>query len=208
MLSELSARGIPLPVELILSLIKVESEGKAGIVNPESQASGLMQVMPITLNDFNQRHKTDYTINDLRGKSDDSVRIQLQIGIDVLALYWQKAYEYLSNRNEGKKIPIDDVSRIADLFYVAGPGATRKRLDQLSNPTWINVQEAFPKWVALKHPRRVFATPISWDLDKIGIWLESKLTGIKKISKNPKTGFVAGILLLMWAHWLMKGKKK
>jgi hypothetical protein len=206
--AELAARGIPLPVELILAVIRVESGGKAGTVNPHGHASGLMQILPITLKDFNQRHGTAYPLEDLQGQSDDSIRKQIQVGVDVLARYWKKAYKYLSNRAGGGNVPIDDLARIADLFYRAGPGATRKKLDKLSNPTWIDIQAAFPDWAPLKHPKRVFKDAIPWNLDKIGVWLEGQLGEVKKIAKDPKTGFAAGILLLMVAYWLMSKDKK
>lgn len=207
--AELGARGIPLPVELILSVIRAESGGKAGATNPNGNASGLMQILPITLKDFNQRHGTTYAIEDLQGQSDESTRKQIQVGIDVLARYWKKAYKYLSARAGGGNVPIDDLSRIADLFYRAGPGATIKKLDQLSTPTWPAIQSAFPDWAPLKHPKRVFKDPMPWNLDEIGVWLEGKLGDITKIAKDPKAGFAAGILLLMLAYWFMsKGKNK
>ena len=53
-LTELQKQSLPLPVELILAVIDVESRGVTGLVNPKSGASGLMQVMPIALKHYNR----------------------------------------------------------------------------------------------------------------------------------------------------------
>lgn len=202
--AELAAQGVPLPVQLILQLIHVESRGKPGLINSKSGASGLMQVMPGTLQDFNKRHGKTYTMADLQGESDTAARRQIEVGIAVLSHYWKSAYKYLRSRLED--VPIDELAHIADLFYVAGPGATMKRLDKLNTPTWAAVQSVYPKWNALPHPQNVFEQPIaSWDLTSIGNWLEGP---IKKILKDPRAGFAVGVLLLILAYWLMKGTKQ
>jgi hypothetical protein len=204
--SELDAQGVPLPTSLILAVIKVESNGKAGIVNPKSGASGLMQVMPGTLKDFNQRHGKNYPLSAMRSSLESDAKKQLEVGIAVLAHYWKRAYQYLKKRME--EVPVDELGHIADLFYAAGPGATKKRLDKLSIPTWSAVKEAFPGWNALPHPDKIFSVPHQWDTDKIGSWLESPpLKGIIK-SPDPKIGFAFGVIILMAAYWLMKKKGK
>jgi len=204
--TELSARSIPLPKELVLAVIWVESRGKPGLVNPKSGASGLMQIMPTTLQDFNQRHGTNYTLADMRGESKDAAIKQIRVGVDIIAHYWKKAYQYLSSRLE--HVPIDELGRIADLFYVAGPGATRKKLDKLPVPVWAAVKDAYPKWNALPHPTKVFAEPKPWDISSISSWLDGELSKLP-IVKDPKQGFAFGVLILMAAYWYMaKGKNK
>ena len=200
--AELSAQNVPLPSQLILQLMQVESSGQPGLINPKSGASGLMQVMPGTLQDFNKRHGKNYTMADLQGKSDTAARRQIEVGIAVLATYWKGAYRYLTKRLGD--IPIDELSRIADLFYVAGPGATKRRLDKLATPTWAAVQARFPKWNALPHPRNVFEVPIThWDLPSIEGWLEGPIRGILQ---DPKRGFAVGVLILILAYVMMKGQ--
>lgn len=203
--AELASQGVPLPPGLILAVMKVESNGYPGLINPKSGASGLMQVMPGTLQDFNARHGRTYTMADLQGEGDSDARKQIEVGIGVLAHYWKRAYQYLSKRME--KVPIDELAHIADLFYTAGPGATIERLNKLSSPTWANVKERFPKWNALPHPDKVFKEPHPWNLSQIGDWVEGPIKKIGKIAKDPRTGFAMGILVLMLAYWLMKGKK-
>lgn len=202
MIAELNSQGVPLPSSLILSVIKVESNGYPGLINPKSGASGLMQIMPTTLQDFNARHGKTYTMSDMQSESDSSARKQIEVGIAVLAHYWKRAYKYLKNRL--KDVPVDELAHIADLFYAAGPGATMKRLDKLAVPTWEAVKAAFPEWNAIPHPTKIFATEHPWEIASIGTWLEGPL---KKILKDPRTGFAVGILVLMLAYWLMKGQK-
>jgi hypothetical protein len=198
---ELIKQSVPLPSDLIVSLIHVESRGRPGLINKKSGASGLTQVMPVTLKDFNKRTGKNYTMNDLQKDDYSSALKQIEVGISVLSNYWRSAFNYLSQRYDN--VPIDELAHIADLFYVAGPGATKKRLNQLSNPTWHEIQNAFPKWNALPHPRNVFKEPIPWDIEEIAGWLSGS---ISKIAKNPVTGFAFGILILMATYWLLKGK--
>jgi soluble lytic murein transglycosylase-like protein len=204
--AELAAQGIPLPDSLILSVINVESNGKPGIVNPKSGASGLMQVMPGTLTDYNQRHGKHYPLSSMRSSSNADARKQIEVGIAVLAHYWKRAYRYLQKRMGD--VPVDELGHIADLFYAAGPDATMQRLDKLAVPTWAAVRDAFPNWNALPHPAKIFAVPHQWDLDALGTWLERPLSKIGKPA-DPKTGFALGVILLMATYWLMKkGKNK
>lgn len=204
--AELAFQNVPLPPDLILSVIRVESGGKAGLTNPSGGASGLMQVLPVTLQDYNQRHKDNYTLADMRGEDTASARAQIRVGLSTLARYWRRAYEYLSSRMPS--VPISDLSRIADLFYRAGPGATIKKLDQLSNPTFLALKTGFPDWEPMKHPSRVFSKsePI-WDVDNIGNWLEGALSTVPPEKLSPKQGFALAIVVLAVAAWLMSRGK-
>lgn len=214
--AELERQNVPLPDQLILQLIHVESRGKAGLVNPKSGASGLMQVMPGTLQDWNQKHGKSYPLSDLRGTSDEQARRQIEVGIGVLSTYWLGAYQYLSKRLD--TVPVDELAHIADLFYVAGGGATKKRLNKLDTPTWAAVQERYPNWNALPHPRNVFKTPIeSWNVPAIEAWLSGPISSPGPVPtpgtpspgqpNNPRAGFAIGIIILMAAYWLMMRKK-
>jgi soluble lytic murein transglycosylase-like protein len=162
-----------LPVELILAVLQRESGGHAGEVNPKSGASGLMQVMPIALKDYNQRNGTAHTMADMRGKDNASGRKQIEVGIGVLAHFWKSAYKYLSKRYGASPVPIDELAIIADLFFAAGPGATQSKLNPLNPPTWAAVQAAYPTWNALPHPRHVLKEPKPWNLSAIQAWLDT-----------------------------------
>lgn len=206
--AELATQKVPLPNELILDVIRVESGGQTGNVNPKSGASGLMQVMPGTLKDFNKRHGYSYTLDDMRSASEEAAKKQIRVGIAVLAHYWRQAYKYLTSRMA--TVPIDELAHVADLFYAAGPGATQKRLDKLPMPTWAAIQTAYPNWAAIPHPTKIFATPKPWNLSAIGSWLESAGSKIPAMVQDPRTGFAMGVLLLMAAYWWLdkKGKPK
>ena len=199
--SQLSARKVPLPINLILSVIAVESAGNPGLVNPKSGAMGLMQIMPVVLSDFNKARGKNYSPADMTGESFEAASRQIEVGLWVLSSFWKSAYQYLTNRLS--TVPVDELGRIADLFYVAGPGATKKRLDKLETPTWQAVQDRYPTWNALPHPRRVFKhvdeEPTEWNHAAIEKWLSGPLgTAVK--------GFAGGALILIVA-WLLMARK-
>lgn len=206
-IAELERQGVPLPAELILAIMWVESRGKAGLVNPTSGASGLMQIMPNTLKDFNKRHGRNYSIDDMRSESAAAALKQIEVGIAVAAQYWKSAYKYLSKKLTD--ISTELLGRVADLFYVAGPGATQKRLNKLSSISWDSIESNFPKWAALPHPRKVYGDDYDhpFDTSAISEWLKGADGVVTEPEKDPKLGFALGILLLMAAYWLMKGGK-
>jgi hypothetical protein len=206
-ISELAKQSVPLPLSLILSLIDVESNGFPGLVNKKSGAAGLMQVMPFVVDDFNKAHKgANYGPTDMRGKTDLDAKKQIRVGIWILSQFWKSANRYLSKRFSS--VPVDELAKIADLFYVAGPGATRKRLDKLENPVFSNVEATFPKWNALPHPRRVFDrfqnSGEQFDLPAIQQWLSS---GTPKIEIEPEEGAAIGIAVIAIAWWFIAAQK-
>lgn len=187
---ELHAQQVPLPPELIAALVHVESRGVAGATNQSSGASGLLQVMPGTLKWYNESHAS-VPLEYLR--SSQHGREQLRVGIWVLSQFWKSAYRYLRKRQ--KTIPVEQLAEIADLFYVAGPGATTKRLDQVEPATLAAIRERFPGWNALPHPKNVFELgPFSFELDAISKWLES---GYQSRRTSEQIGALAA-LLLFW----------
>lgn len=203
--AELERTGIPLPADLILSVIHTESRGKPGLVNKKSGASGLTQVMPNTLQWYNESHKgAPVTLEELRSATEQAAVKQIRVGIWVLSRFWKGAFNYLSGRLG--EVPIDELARIADLFYVAGPGATKKKLDKLDNPTWAAVEARFPQWNALPHPRNVFSRleGIQWPVDAISKWL--KTGDLLSLNPTPEDGFVIAVLGILVAWYLLRGK--
>lgn len=205
-ISELGKAGIPLPLELVLSLISVESGGVSGKVNIKSGASGLLQVMPITLQDYNKHHKIKISLSVLRDKNDGAGAEQIRVGLWALEVFWRGSYNYLVKRLD--TVPIDQIARIADLFYVAGPGATRERLDTLSVPTFEHVAVKYPTWNALPHPLKVWSrtseqNPI-WRLDDISTWLHGGISD--SLKRNPKVAAAIALLAVGVAAWYLKGK--
>ncbi|MDD3380025.1 MAG: transglycosylase SLT domain-containing protein [Rugosibacter sp.] len=202
---ELARLNIPLPADLILAVIHVESRGHAGSTNDKSGASGLMQVMPKTLDWYNKQRGEIIPLVWLRDKQHAGE--QIRVGIWVLAQFWRGAYQYLRDRIA--EIPTDELARIADLFYVAGPGATKKKLDKLSIPFFSFVEQKFPDWNALPHPRNVFAKlpePMIWNLSELSKWLETSVLR----NRRAQMGAVAVLAAAGLAYWFLikKGKPK
>lgn len=202
--AELYRKNIPIPPDVILAVMWVESRGNPGLTNSKSGASGLMQVMPGTLADFNQRHGKSYTIEEMRGDTNNDALKQIEVGIAVLAHYWKSAYKYLTKKMSD--IPVDLLAIVADLFYAAGPGAAQKRLNKLGSISWDSIREKFPDWAAIPHPTNVFEKVLegqqSYNASAVGKWLEGEVNDT--IEPDPKMGFALGALLLMAAYWLMK----
>lgn len=202
---ELRRSNSPLPIDLILSVIHVESRGKAGLVNPSSGASGLTQIMPNTIAWYNELHPAEQiTLAELRSSDHNSAVKQIRAGIWVLGRFWKSAFNYLSGRMTN--VPIDELAKIADLMYVAGPGAVKKKLDKLSVPTWEAVQTAFPSWNALPHPKNVFARlhDVQWPIESISDWLGTD--DIINLDRNPEDGFVLALVGILIAWHMLRGK--
>ena len=203
--AELARAGVPIPASLILALIDVESGGSVGIVNGSSGASGLLQVLPSTLDDYNRNHAVKVTLDEMRSQGDVNAAKQLRVGIWVLSQFWKAAYRYLLKRLP--TVPVDELAKIADLYYVAGPGATKKKLERLSSPTFDAVSAAFPAWSALNHARKVFSKladidPAPWSLDTMADWLHGALVVEK--GKRPIDGFLLASIALLLAWWWLK----
>ena len=203
--SELKRSGYPLPPEHVLAVMDRESRGHAGAVNPKSGASGLMQVMPIALKDYNNHNSPKYTMAILRAKTDSAGRIQIRVGLWILARFVRGAYNYLQKRL--KNVKLDDLIRTADFYYAAGPGNARKKLDQIKRPTYDAVKARFPNWSRVVPAQRVWNFVQKhggqWDLPAIDDWLESNIL-IEK--KKTKIGAAAGLvaIALAWS-WFGKG---
>lgn len=190
----------PLPENLVLATIHVESRGYPGTTNPKSGASGLMQVMPDTLKWYNQQTGENIPLDVLRSKSHG--REQIRVGLWVLHQFWRGAHRYLTSRLTD--IPVDELGRVADLFYVAGPGAAKKKLDQVAVPFYSYVAAKFPKWNALPHPKNVWAIlpdDTLWNTEAISKWLGSSVDKIKQ-TRNSTLILIAVIAIGYW--WFMR----
>lgn len=193
---ELAAAKIPLPDDLILALIWTESRGHPGTTNEKSGASGLTQVMPATLEWYNRQTGSRALLSALR--SPDNPREQIRVGIWVLGQFWRSAYRYLRSRLQ--ETPVDEIGRIADLFYVAGPGATRRKLDKLEIPFWDRVAARWPEWNALPHTTNVWSrmpADITWDIDAISSWLKSG----DAIVRRARQGAIVAIAAVVVGYW-------
>lgn len=202
--SELSRASIPFPTDLILALIHTESRGKPGSVNAKSGASGLTQVMPGTLEWYNERHAEKIPLSLLQSSSGGQA--QIRVGLWVLAQFWKSAYKYLRDTRGLKTIPTIELAKLADLFYVAGPGATRRKADKVAIPFYEAIATKYPTWNALPHPVNVFKKldSVQWDLPAISTWLEGSVTDGRKVAGS--VILTIGVILI--AYWfLMRGEK-
>lgn len=206
--AEIDRLKVPLPAELVLAIMQRESNGRVGIKNPKSGASGLMQVMPIALKDYNQNNRVQYTMGHLRQTTQSAAQIQIRVGLWILARFIKGAYRYLKKRLG--TVPLDDLIKVADTFYAAGPAASKRRLDKLNRPNWINIRRRFPTWDRILPAELVWRRTTDWDanwqLNELDRWLEGQLV----IDDNKKiNGALIGILIILaaWMFMSKKGKK-
>jgi len=199
---ELARYGYPLPVELVEAVIKIESGGVPGLVNSKSGATGLGQVMPVVLSDYCKANHCNWSIEDLKGSDDVSISRQISVAVWVLGRFWKSAYNYLSNRLE--QVPLDELTKIADLFYVAGPGAKKKKLGRVSTPTYAALEQAFPTWNAFRHTQRLLKSIPSetqWQMASISEWLHGRGI-IDKLKRDPATAGVIAVIALVAGSYL------
>jgi hypothetical protein len=202
--NELNRARMPLPVDLVLSVIHTESRGTPGLVNKKSGASGLMQVMPGTLDWYNKQTGSNIPLSALRSKA--GATEQIRTGVWVLGQFWRSAYRYLREKRQLKEIPTVELAKLADLFYVAGPGATRKKADKVHVPFYDAIAARFPGWNALPHPKNVFSKldGVTWDLASISKWLEGAVTGSRKV----RSGAILTVAAILFVYWFMLRKKE
>jgi hypothetical protein len=204
---ELDRLGAPLPASQVLAIIWRESNGRVGAQNP-SGASGLMQVMPIALKTFNQNHAQKYTMEQLRATDLASAAIQIRVGTWTLTQFVKSAYKYLKSRIGD--VPLDDLVKVTDTFYAAGPGRARGRLDRIQNPTWSNIKARFPNWHRIIPAELVWSRAnddgANWALSDIDSWLEGQV-----IEENKKDigGALLGVLVIVaaWFYFKKGGRK-
>lgn len=206
---ETEAGGYPWPVELFDSVVKVESNYRPGLVNPKSGASGLAQVMPVTLKDYNARHTQKISQSDLEADDISSARKQLQVGMWALGQFWKGAYNYLQPRLG--TVPVDELVKIADLFYVAGPGATRAKFKTVSTPSYNALLNAYPEWNAHRHVQKVWTyttekNPV-WNLEAIDEFVNKGGEPIIAGFDGHLGGFVLASLVIAIAWHFLKGKE-
>lgn len=215
-------RGYPYPPELITAVIWIESRGNIGALNPKSGASGLMQIMPIALKDYNERSGNPVlTMSHMRSKEDASFKDQIRVGMWILGRFWKSAHKYLKPKLG--KVSIPDLIKIADTFYAAGPGRMKGLLDPIAAPTFANAELRYPNSNALGHARKVWEKAISdgaiFNQSKIDSWMGDKpdvpITPpdpdvVPLIpSKSPIDGAIIALILIgiVWALWGAKGDK-
>jgi hypothetical protein len=193
----------------------IESSGNAGAVNKSSGASGLLQVMPGTLQWFNQKTGNDISLATLRSSSDAAANKQIQVGLWVLATFWRSAYKWMVKKNKTTDIPLDDLLHFADAFYAAGPGRVQGMAKNLPRATWQLWKQRYPKSNINTHADAVWEgskeQQPTWNLARLSQWLNKGSIDIPDNGDeiDPKTGLLLGMLVILGAMWWMKkGNKK
>jgi len=204
--SELSRVGNPLPPEYILTLISRESNGNPGVVNPSRGDSGLMQVIPESLETYNNNHRDKYTIDQLRGKTQGSAAIQIRVGLWILSFYLKKVYKYLKSKLGA--VPLDDLIKFTDASYASGWGNVKPKIDGAQSPTWDGVKSRYPNWGRITPAEKIWDTAnnegASWSLPSIDAWIEGT---ISDDTKKNIDGAVVGLLIILIA-WAIFGRNK
>lgn len=202
---EIARLKAPIPVELPLSVIRWESAGKTGEVNKSSGASGLMQVMDIARREYNNYHTQKYSMSDLRDKTERGARIQIRVGTWIIGHFWKNAHRYLKSRLP--TVPIDQLVKIADVFYAAGPRNAKDKLDKIA-PTFEALASRHPTWSAIGHANKVWDLAMDngaqWDTGNIGQWLDGAI--VIEDDKNKKGSLIVIAAIAVAWYLFKKGK--
>jgi hypothetical protein len=205
--AEIRRSGYPLPPELVLAVMARESRGNPGVINPSSGASGLMQVMPIALKDYNRHNSPTISMDYMQLKNDGGARAQIRVGLWILARFWRGAYRYLKKKLG--EVPLDDLAKTADFFYASGPANAKKKLDRVPRPTFEAVKARFPDSHRIAPAQRVWDSVRKmggqWDLAAIDQWLEG---GVIQQQQKTLFGAAAGLALIAVAWWYFARKDK
>jgi hypothetical protein len=203
----------------VLAVIQVESAGDPEAVNKTSGASGLMQVMPIALRDFNNHHKkSPVAWASLRGKTLIDIKNQIRVGMWVMGQYLRSAHKFIASKLPA--VEIENLIKMADHFYAAGPAGTKKRIGNTPPDTRIIAQK-FPGWSPVRHARKIWdyaqkENP-KWDLQKINDWVKGIVKPVDPYypiepvdpggGSSATSGLLIGLVVLALVAYFMKGKK-
>lgn len=196
--NEIFTKQYPFPPELILSIIDLESNGAPTALNPKTQAAGLMQVMPVTLADYNKQHKPPVSSQQM--VSPNFPAEQIRVGLWILGAYWRRAYRYLQPRLE--TVPVDQLVRIADAYYAAGPGRVEPMLNRLPVPTFEAFETVYPNSPITKHARRIWKVTgdqnPEWNLSEIEAYVSKGHKPITptQASSSPLVGYAIAAIII------------
>ena len=215
-LSEIQRGGYPFPPELVLAVIWTESRGTVGDINQNSGASGLMQIMPNTLGGYNENNSQNISLQTLRSSNPSAAPKQIRVGLWVMGRYLTNAYKWITQTNERPQL--EDLVRISDLMYVAGPGRVRRKFHEVTDRTFSNLVDFAPAWQAFDHPNNVWRwteeeNDPQWNLASIDAWVSGAapiLPPQDPISPihTPKGGFMIALAMIGLASFFLKNTSK
>ena len=172
--SEILRGGYPFPVEFVLSVILAESGGDCGEVNPNSGASGLMQVIRNTLETYNNNNSPNVSIETMRSTDTSDGAAQIRVGLWVLGHYLKRAYRWVASTNP--QPGVSDIMRVDTIMYLRGPGRIYDKFGHLQDRRWSQLVASDPDWKFWGYPRRIWKwtqtnnDPV-WDMPAINRWV-------------------------------------
>lgn len=183
---EIKRQGLPFPVGYILAIIDVESNGVTGLVNHNSGASGLMQVMPSALESYNNAHQVKFSMADMQ--SHNNPIAQIRVGAWTAGQFWRSAYHFLSQHLPA--VPVDQIALIADLFYAMGPGRAKELFKKIPVPTYENFSATYPHSDALPHQKNVFDrfALTGFNSEAVNQWIASSAASSVTADSKKKIG--------------------
>lgn len=156
--------------DLMLAIIRQESGGIPGLVAtafckpgpiPKEQggfiifdhALGLMQIVPLTIASYNERHPSDIVyFEDMKGQDERAARLQIRVGCAVYASAVRNLYLYDPQTFPGESPGSANADQLilALVGYRMGTNALRKKLDGLKAQgkplSYESLQNTFPGW--------------------------------------------------------------
>lgn len=214
--AELARINVPLPPELPLSLIRWESAGKTGVINESSGASGLGQFKPIAVKEYNRFHSQKISMADMRDQTERGALLQIRATVWLIAHNWRNANKYLKRKGR-TSVSIDELAKIADLFYGPGPGTAQKMLNKASTPPrYEAAKQQNPTFWGIGHADKVWRLAVengaNFDASAIDSWLGSGDSIDPDPDPDPDqnqngtldTGMIITILIIAVGWYLLK----
>lgn len=226
-----------IPPDLVLAIIKHESGGNPGILAKVKckcgmmpttsgdeinvcNAMGLMQVIPGTVDFYNRsaEEKEIATFEDMTGKDDRAIRLQIRTGCKFLAFANAYLHRHFPATVPEKSLAnaSDDQISLALTAYAVGNGATAKKMhalvDRNETPTFKNIKRLFPDWGRnssgkwINRPLKYATVVVSnFKANRSGSYTGSKAGDIVARASNAvsdnKGGVLALVLCLTAAGW-------
>lgn len=225
------------PPDLILAIIKHESGGTPGILARVKckcgmmpslkngsikvcNAMGLMQVIPSTVDFYNQANdeRDIATYEDMTGTDERAIRLQIRTGCKFLAFVNHYLHRHFPQALPESSLAnaTDDQIQLVLTGYAVGHGAAAKKLKQLidqgKTPSFANIKKNFPTWGQNKEGKWI-NRPLKYANDTISMFRANRsgsFTGSRAVdlvarAKNAVTdnkgGFIALAFCLAAAGW-------
>jgi hypothetical protein len=196
----------------VLSVILAESGGDVGQVNPNSGASGLMQVMPKTLDSYNNNHADKITLAQMRSHNPLDGASQIRVGLWVMGRYVKKSFVWISETNPNPALA--DLIRIECLMYLGGPGLVYQKFGHMSDRRFDTLVAAYPNWPYWKYPRKIWMWTATnnnptWDIEALDRWVSGETGGTDQPVEPPliagdKNGFLLAMMIIAIASYYLK----